>query len=285
MFTIVMENKSRNQIIGNNDAPFINSLLGKGALAAGYHDPYIHPSEPNYIWMIAGENFGILDDDDPGEHHIASTSHIADQIEAAGLTWRSYQESMGAPCGLTSHGTYAAKHDPFVYFNDITGWDGHTYHPSTRCTDHVVDYGQLAADLAAGSVPSYVFITPNMDNDMHDGSIARGDGWLSREIPNILASPSFINGGVLFLLWDEGGGLIDKEDDPPFIALSPNGKQGFVSKTDYDTSSYLKTVQSLLGLESLPCDADPSSVSTMDDLFIQQMPAPHAVAPDPVLSL
>jgi phosphatidylinositol-3-phosphatase len=269
VFTIVMENKRRGEIIGNKDAPFINQLAKQGVDAAGYRDPEIHPSEPNYIWMVSGQNFGVLDDEDPSAHTIDSTSHLADQIERAGLTWKAYQESMGDPCGITSHGRYAAKHDPFVYFQDINGWDGKTFQPSQRCNEHVVDYSQLDADLASGKTPNYVFVTPNMDNDMHDGSIADGDHWLAHEVPKILASDAFKNGGVLFLIWDEGssGVLGSSNEDPPFIVVSPNAKQGYLSHESYDTSSYLLTVQKMLGLEPLPCAEDPASVQSMDDLF------------------
>jgi hypothetical protein len=269
VFTIVMENHSRSEIIGNGDAPFINGLLKMGAEAAGYHDSYVHPSEPNYIWMIAGENFGILNDDDPNPGNtISATSHLADQIEAAGLTWKSYQESMGAPCGLTSHGQYAVKHNPFMYFSDINGWDGATFRPTARCSDHVVDYTQLDADLASGQVPDYVFITPNMTNDMHDGSVAQGDAWLAAQVPKIFASSRFTQGGVLFLLWDEGS---SQGDDPPFIAVSPNAKAGFVSQVDYDTSAFLKTQEAILGLDALPCNATPDAVPMMADLFAVPM--------------
>src|SRR4029077_3955600 len=113
--TIVMENHSRSEILGNASAPYINGLASRGATAVGYHDSYVHPSEANYLWMVAGENFGVLDDDDPASHPIDSTSHVADQLEMAGLSWKTYQESMGDACGLTSHGRYAAKHDPFVF--------------------------------------------------------------------------------------------------------------------------------------------------------------------------
>jgi len=207
----------------------------------------------------------VLDDDDPVAHHLDSTSHIADQIERAGLTWKAYQESMGAPCGLRSHGRYAAKHDPFVYFNDINGWDGTAYHPE-RCIAHVVDYSQLDVDLAKHQVPRYAFITPNLDHDMHDGTVAEGDAWLARELPKLLASDAFRNGGVIFLMWDEGGGT-PAMDDPPFLAISPNARTGFVSRVDYDTSAYVKTVQSVLGVQPLPCVAETGSVPTMDDLF------------------
>jgi acid phosphatase len=278
VFTIVMENKNESQIIGNAQAPYINGMAKAGALAAGYHDSYVHPSEPNYIWMVAGENFGILNDSDPNAGNvIESQSHIADQIERAGLTWKTYQQNMGAPCGLQSHGTYAVKHNPFAFFADIDGWDGTTFQPSSRCVEHVVDYTQFDGDLASGSLPDYVFITPDLQNDMHDGSIAQGDAWLANEVPKILASPRFQNGGALFLLWDEGS---NNGDNPPFIVMSPNAKAGFVSQTNYDTSSYLKTVQAMLGVEALPCASSADAVSTMDDLFTVPMTSAAATAPD-----
>jgi phospholipase C len=265
VFTIVMENHSRGDILGSAAAPYINALATQGAVADGYHDSYVHPSEPNYLWMVAGENFGILDDADPGPSNtVASQSHLADQIELAGLTWRAYEESMGQPCGLSSHGPYAAKHDPFVYFSDINGWNGSSFAPGTRCTEHVVDYSQLDADIAAGALPDYVFITPNLDDDMHDGSVAAGDAWLATEVPKILATAAYRNGGALFLLWDEGS---SSGDEPPFIAVSPGIAAGTVSQTSYDTSSFLLTVQDMLGVQALPCAAQPAAVTPMSDLF------------------
>ena len=266
IFTIVMENHSRGDIVGSPDARYINELIAQGALAAGYHDSFVHPSEPNYLWMVAGENFGVLDDADPPSHHLDSTSHLVDQIEAAGLTWKAYEEGMGAPCGLRSHGRYAAKHDPFVYFDDVNGWDGAAFHPELRCDDHVVDFSQLDTDLAAGTLPKYAFITPNLDDDMHDGSVAAGDAWLEPHVGKILASDEFETSGALFLLWDEGGGT-PAADDPPFVVVSPNAKTGFVSRAVFDTSSYLKTVEAMLGLQPLPCDVQPAAIATMDELF------------------
>jgi hypothetical protein len=273
VFTVVMENHSRSEILGSSAAPYINSLANANAVANGYHDSYVHPSEPNYFWMVSGENFGVLDDNDPASHHLESTSHIADQLELADLSWKSYQEGMGDPCGLVSHGRYAAKHNPFVYFNDINGWDGKQFNPDPRCTEHVVDYSQLDADIAANKLPEYAFITPNLDNDMHDGSIQTGDTWLSNELPKIMATSAYQKGGVIFLLWDEGssGSLGGASDDPPFIAISPNAKPGMVSTTAYDTSSFLKTAQDILGVDEVPCAKDAAAVASMADLFTVPM--------------
>jgi hypothetical protein len=265
VFTIVMENHNSDQILGNPDAPFINAMAAQGSVAAGYHDSYVHPSEPNYIWMVAGENFGILNDNDPGPSNtIASQSHLADQIERAGLSWRAYEDGMGQACALVSHDTYAVKHDPFAYFDDINGWNGTAFDPPARCAEHIVDFSQFGADIAAGALPDYAFITPDLMHDMHDGSVADGDAWLSVEVPKIFATDAYKKGGVIFLLWDEGA---NEGDDPPFIAVSPNGRAGVVSQTSYDTSAFLLTVQKILGLDALPCAAQPSAVAPMSDLF------------------
>jgi hypothetical protein len=103
-------------------------------------------------------------------------------------------------------------------------------------------------------------IPPNMIDDMHDGTVAQGDAWLAREVPKILESDAFNTGGVLFL-----------------IVISANAKRGYASATAYDTSSYLKTVQTNLGLEPLPCSANAATVATMDDLF----DVPIAAVPRP----
>ena len=270
VFTIVMENKSASQILDGDEAPYIRSLADTFAVAGNYRSTQVFPSEPNYIWMVSGQNFGILDNDPPADNRIASRSHVADQIEAAGLTWRSYQESMGEPCLLEARYPYDPKHNPFVFFDDINGWDGRTFQRPERCLQNVVDYSQLDADLASGNLPRYVFITPDLKNDMHDEPIGVGDAWLSREVPKILASKAWQDGGVLFLTWDEGGG--HNSDDPAMIVISPLASPHHVSKVRYDTTSYLKTVQAILGLEPLPCDPDPDSVSTMADLFRVPLP-------------
>ena len=94
--------------------------------------------------------------------------------------------------------------------------------------------------------------------------MAEGDAWLAAQVPQILASPAYLNGGALFILWDEGS---QDADDPPFLVMSPNARPGYVSQTPYDTSSFLKTVQEVMGVETLPCGADAATVPAMDDLF------------------
>jgi phospholipase C len=270
VFTIVMENESQYDVLGSKNAPYITSLANDYAAALGYQDALVHPSEPNYLWMIAGENFGVLDDNDPASHHFSTTSTLPDQLDAAGVSWKVYQESMGTPCKFVSQYPYAAKHNPFIYFDDMVSWNGSTGTATPRCQEHVVDYSQLDADLASGDMPRYVFITPDLKDDMHDTNVATGDKWLAAQVPKILASPAFQDGGVLFLTWDEGS---LQRDNPPMIVISPLAKKGLRSYTKFDTSSYLKTVERILGVDALPCDPSPGAVATMDELFTAPLPS------------
>ena len=126
---------------------------------------------------------------------LADAPNIADRLEAAGRTWTAYMEDMPSACLATDSGLYVAKHNPFVHYRDIVS-------DSARCSSHVVPFSRFSADLSSGNLAHFVWITPNLCNDMHDCSIATGDAWLSTRVPRILQSPAFRN-SVLFLTWDE----------------------------------------------------------------------------------
>src|SRR5262249_51804263 len=124
VFIIIMENKSLAQIIGSPSAPYINkTLLPMSAYATQYYNPpHVHPSLPNYLWLEAGTDFGIRDDREPASHPLDTTPHLVTLLDQAGITWRTYQEDFsGGSCPITTKGRYAVKHNPFVYFTDVSG--------------------------------------------------------------------------------------------------------------------------------------------------------------------
>src|SRR2546422_142536 len=92
VFLILMENHDWSSIKGSPSAPYINgTLLPRASHAEQYYNPpNNHPSLPNYLWLEAGTNFGILNDNDPSSNHQSSTSHLVNVLEAAGLSWRAY---------------------------------------------------------------------------------------------------------------------------------------------------------------------------------------------------
>ena len=225
-----------------------------------------HASLDNYVAMISGQapnpatqgdctspatlSPGTLDADGEavgtGCTYPANVPTIANQLDAAGYTWKGYMEDMGnspttsrntcrgpgapvnpnAPPSTATSDKYATKHNPFVYFSSITGLthtDGNSqgtkvaYTNLAYCDAHDVPLDQLAADLATpGGLPNYSFITPNLCEDGHDvcGSSnpdngpVQWDAFLHRWAPKILATPAFQPGGdgLLFITWDEGEG-------------------------------------------------------------------------------
>jgi hypothetical protein len=85
VFIILMENHNwtggspaNANIKGSRYAPYINGVLvPMGSHAEQYFNPPgIHPSLLNYLWLEAGTNFGILDDNPPSIDHQGTTQHL-----------------------------------------------------------------------------------------------------------------------------------------------------------------------------------------------------------------
>jgi phosphatidylinositol-3-phosphatase len=88
------------QLFGNTAAPYLNSLVTPGnpnaanvSFAGNYQNvtPNQHPSEPNYMYQVAGLT-GPLNDNDPYPNNIVNAPNLGQLMAAKGETWRSYQE-------------------------------------------------------------------------------------------------------------------------------------------------------------------------------------------------
>jgi phosphatidylinositol-3-phosphatase len=88
------------QLFGNTAAPYLNSLVTPGnpnaanvSFAGNYQNvtPNQHPSEPNYVYQVAGLT-GPLNDNDPYPNNIVNAPNLGQLMAAKGETWRSYQE-------------------------------------------------------------------------------------------------------------------------------------------------------------------------------------------------
>jgi hypothetical protein len=271
IFVILMENNNWSDIYRSAAAPYINSLLPKASWCTKYFDnPHaIHPSEPNYIWLEAGDNLGCTNDLDPCAANVSSANHVTKLMDAAGVSWKTYAE--GAPpgvCPIASTGDYAPKHVPVLFFSDVVGTPPSA--TSAACIQHVVPLTRLGADLSAGTFARYNFIVPDLCNDMHGArdcpdtdEITQGDTWLGKTVPMILQSGAYKDGGALFITWDESEG---GEHPIGMIALSPLAKGGgYQSTTRYFHSSFVRTVEEVFGLSPLLNDA--ARQPDLSDLF------------------
>ena len=175
---------------------------------------------------------------------------LPEQLERAGYSWKGYMEDMGndparesATCGHPTIGigtdhtntaeapsaavplgdAYATRHDPFMYFHSIID------HPS--CNTHVVNLNVLTQDLAQErTTPNYVFITPNLCSDGHDGAgtgaagttcangqpggLTSADAFLKVWVPKIMASPAYQKDGLLIITFDESNYVQDASSNP-----------------------------------------------------------------------
>jgi phospholipase C len=200
-------------------------------------------------------------------HRLSTTQHLTALLNDAGVSWKSYQEDIGGTeCPIDAVNLYAPKHNPAVYFTDINGGVDRN---NANCIAHMRPYTELSRDLETDAAPSFSFITPNICDDMHDSSgcqspnsVANGDGWLAREVPKILASKAYKNGGALFITWDES-----ESGNVPigFIALSPLAKAGYSNTVRYTHSSTLRSIQTIFGVT--PFLGDAANATDLRDLF------------------
>ncbi|MFZ0827396.1 MAG: alkaline phosphatase family protein [Verrucomicrobiia bacterium] len=270
VFVIVLENHNWSEFKGSVDAPFINgTLLPKASYCEQYYTPPgLHPSEPNYLWLEAGTNFGILDDNNPAANHQNTTNHLAAQLRRAGISWKTYQEDIpGTVVPLTAINGYVPRHDPFVFFDDMTG----TNDPNDAYgIAHNRPYTGLVNDLTNHTVARYNFITPNLCHDGHNvcvpqnNPVRQTDDRLAAVVPAILGSAAYANNGALFITWDEGSSASDGPIG--MVLLSPLARGGgYISRIPYTHSSLLRTMQEIFGLS--PWLGDAAHASDLSDLF------------------
>ena len=223
---IVEENKDYAQILSPAAAPNIAHLAETFGNATQFFGE-VHPSEANYVALLAGDTFGIADDDayyckarssrplcDGASvagypDHTLHARHLGDQLVAAGLTWKGYYGALPAPGseaviasdsrfddGSRKTALYASKHSGFMNFADVQA--------APDRADHIVGMDRFAQDLDAGALPSFALVVPNQCDEMHglhgprvpadcDGDnkaalIRRGDAYAGALVRRIEAS-------------------------------------------------------------------------------------------------
>jgi hypothetical protein len=253
VYVLVLENKGYDRIVGSADAPFLNRLIDRYGLAEAYQG-VAHPSQPNYLAMFSGSTHGVTDDHD----HDLTGPTIADQLEAAGKTWRVVAENVPTDCfagstatdGPDGTGTYARKHNPAISFGSIRD-------DPARCAN-ITDLSHF--DPAAAD---YTLLVPNLCHDMHDCSISEGDAFVRDLVGRITASSAWQDGGVLFVTFDESEGS-DSTGRVATIVVSPEVRAPMRSTIPHNHYSLLRTIEDGLGLG---CLGEACSANTLGEFF------------------
>ena len=234
IFVIMLENHSQSSVIDDPNAPYLTSLAHHYAMADNYYG-VTHPSMPNYIATIAGDNFGIQDDNSQNIVNLDRVN-LVDQLEAHHVGWDAYMENLPAD-KLADYGPssadklYAKKHNPFVLFDDVK--------TDPQRLAHVRDYTQLGADLNSAHAPQFVWITPNQCHDMHGGiydTVSPGDGspcpyGNTKDDANDAAlkqkADAFVHGAVTTITssraWTKHSAIVIVTDENDFTGNPENG--------------------------------------------------------------
>ncbi len=244
----VFENKEFGTVIGNRDMPNFNRYAREYALLTAEY-AVAHPSLPNYLALLGGDTFGVASD---CTGCYVDAAILPDGIERSGRSWRAYQEDMPQPCFAGDTWTYKQKHNPFAYFDSIRK-------DKARCEAGVVPLDRLEADIAAGRLPDFLFVTPNICNDAHDCPMATADEWIGRWVPIVQQAFEAAGGPYLIVLtWDEGtsdlsvsGKSVKGGGRVATVLVSPQVKGGFEDDTPYSHYSILKTIETAWGLPHL----------------------------------
>jgi hypothetical protein len=217
VYVIVLENHGYEEALASDLSPFLRELSRTQGLATIYF-AVGHPSLPNYIAMIAGDSFGIRNDDPScfaSDLTIFQSCHgldvetFAEQLEAVGLTWSLYAESLPGIGSLLqaspdngANALYAQKHNPFAYFSQIAKNPDHA--------QNLKPLNSLAQDLS-GKAPSFAFIVPNQCHDGHGlngcgdpSQLTRDyDAFLEKTVNLIRASPNWTENSAIVITFDE----------------------------------------------------------------------------------
>jgi acid phosphatase len=266
IWLVAEENHSYEEVIGNSDMPYFNSLAKTYGLASQYYSVQ-HNSLSALMWLVAGQK--VTDDDNA--QGCFDVDNIVRHLLSQQMTWKAYEEDLpyAGFQGLSYH-EYVRRHNPLIDFTD-------------SCIDqqkiNSVPFGQLATDMQTGNTPNYAYITPNLLDDAHDGTLQQADQWLAQQIPPILSLPEFQPGGdgLIFVVFDEGelGGQPDDRcaSNIPTgcggriatLVIGPQVRPGYQSTMLYSHYNLLATACAAMQMHGCP-DAG-ALASPMTDFF------------------
>lgn len=228
---VVEENHSYKEIIGNKNAPYINQLVKTGANLTN-HYAIEHPSQPNYIDLFSGSNQGVTDDK---PSHTFKTDNLANELVKHGYTFGGYSEglpSVGFTGPYDLKTLYARKHNPWADFANVSAKANMPF------TSFPQDYGKL---------PTVSFVVPNLQHDIHDGTIKEADDWLKNNMAGYIEWAKKHN-SLLILTWDEDDRSA-KNKIPTIMVGQKIKPQVYTMKTNH--YSMLRTIEDFYGLPAL----------------------------------
>ena len=263
---VMLENKGYKNTLGTCSAdPYLCSLASTYASETNWWGTR-HPSLPNYIAITTGGTQGCTSDTC---FKTLTVPSIGGQLTSAGIPWTAYMESMPSACytkqwsgGSGSSALYGEKHDPFVIEGDVL---------NNACAQHVLPYpgaASMVSTLDGSNAPDFVWVTPNQQDDMHSGSVTKGDAWLKANLAGVLISQWFTAfPSTVVVTMDEGSGKGDCCGDAGGqiieVVVSNNARGVKNVSTPGDHYSTLRALEEAFGLPLLGAASKASDIGTL----------------------
>ncbi len=228
---VVLENHSRNQVLGSPDAPFLTGLAAAGVnLTRSY--AVTHPSQPNYIALFSGSTQGVTDDTCP---HSFRTASLASQLLDSGRTFVGWSEGLPvAGSALCGSKLYARRHAPWTNFTNLP--QAQVGRPLTQFP---TDYTRL---------PTVSWVIPDVCHDMHNCPVATGDAWARTQLGGY-ARWALTHNSLLVVTFDED----DASGGTNHISTVLSGAHLVPGKSGQGLDHYglLRTIEAFYGLKPL----------------------------------
>jgi hypothetical protein len=239
---VLEENKPGSAIVGNKAAPYLNALANSGAnMTQSFAET--HPSEPNYLALFSGNTFGVTSDACPV--NAGAAPNLASELSAAGYTFGGFSQDLpavGSP--VCSAGKYARKHVPWVNFTNVPAATSVPFSAFNNRTDYA-------------SLPTVSFVIPNLDNDMHDGTITQADTWLFDNLSHY-ANWAVANNSLLIITFDEDDG--GSKNQIPTVIYGGHVKAGSYSEP-ISHYNVLATIEEMYNLPKTGLAANAPAIS------------------------
>lgn len=276
VFIIVGENTDLMELNPNN-APYLLGTLKPTSAWLTQYFATTHKSEANYVAMTSGQYTTCQQlDGSPALCH-QNVDNLFSQMAHAGISFKTWAESMPAPCYLPKSGSAAAlnnytmTHNPQLFFDNVEGdslegkWakqgsQGGAFCQATNIptgttepNDMLIFHSALAEIPGAPSIAEFNFIIPNKCEDGHDqcnkDRIAQFDDFLAREVP-LIQQYIAQHGGLLIVTFDEGSGNFStpyveygQGGNVAWLAWGPQIQPGVYSHGPYTHYSFLRMLQ------------------------------------------
>jgi phospholipase C len=209
-------------------APVLTALARGFAVFDHWFSEVPSQTFPNRSFWTAASSSGLVVNSPPTEYYFHNTAEtIFDRLDQHGRTWKVY---VLEPCPLSITGAI------------------HTPRLKKHFQDRFVPFAEFEADVAAGTLPDFALIEPNLlagHADYHppfgealiegadipmdpSSAIVAGELFLAHLYDTIKGAPtegaSNVWNTALFIGWDEPGGTYDHVPPPP--AVPPDDRVG-----------------------------------------------------------